>query len=107
MTSSCARLSLLIAVGIAAIAISPARANAAESTASRAAILGQKTPDIQLNDTAGKAYVLPEAKDARLIVVAFLGVECPLAKLYGPRLEHLATEYAERGVRVVGIDSNV
>ncbi len=41
------------------------------------------------------------------MVVAFLGTECPLARLYGPRLEQLAADYAERGVRIVGIDSNV
>ncbi len=47
------------------------------------------------------------AKDsATATVVCFLGTECPLAKLYGPRLSELADEFADRGVRVVGVMSN-
>ncbi len=46
------------------------------------------------------------AKSADLVVVAFLGTECPLAKLYSVRLGELAEEYASRGVRVVGVISN-
>jgi thiol-disulfide isomerase/thioredoxin len=44
--------------------------------------------------------------DAKLIVFAFLGTECPLAKLYSTRLDELAALYAPRGVRVVGVNSN-
>ena len=45
--------------------------------------------------------------DKKLTVVCFLGTECPLAKLYGPRLQKLANEFASREVRFVGIGSNV
>ena len=38
--------------------------------------------------------------------MAFLGTECPLAKLYAPRLVELAAEFKDRGVAFVGIDSN-
>ncbi|HEY1598357.1 MAG TPA: redoxin domain-containing protein [Pirellulales bacterium] len=69
--------------------------------------LGQKSPDFRLPDASGQEHALADLQDARLVVVAFLGTECPLAKLYGPRLEHLAAQYAERGVRVLGIDANV
>ncbi|HVA48759.1 MAG TPA: redoxin domain-containing protein [Pirellulales bacterium] len=41
-----------------------------------------------------------------ILVLAFLGVECPLSKLYAPRLAELAGEFANVGVRIVGIDSN-
>ncbi|QDV43462.1 Thiol-disulfide oxidoreductase ResA [Stieleria neptunia] len=40
-------------------------------------------------------------------VVCFLGTECPLARLYGPRLQRLADEYADRGVVFLGVNSNV
>jgi len=40
-------------------------------------------------------------------VVCFLGAECPLANLYAPRLNRLATEFKNRGVRFVGINSNL
>jgi mono/diheme cytochrome c family protein len=46
-------------------------------------------------------------KDAKLVAVVFLGTECPLARLYAARLNQLATDYADKQVRVVGIDSNV
>ena len=39
-------------------------------------------------------------------MVAFLGTECPLAKLYGPRLAELATEFQGRGVAFIGVNSN-
>ena len=39
-------------------------------------------------------------------MLAFLGTECPLAKLYAPRLAALAKEYESRGVVFVGIDAN-
>jgi peroxiredoxin len=43
--------------------------------------------------------------DVQLTVVCFLGTECPLAKLYGPRLAKLAKEFSQ--VRFIGINSNV
>ncbi len=39
-------------------------------------------------------------------VVCFLGTECPLARLYGPRLNALAETYQSRGVAFIGINSN-
>ncbi|MGD9720096.1 MAG: redoxin domain-containing protein [Pirellulales bacterium] len=69
--------------------------------------LGQPAPDFRLSDSAGAPYGLADVKDARLVAVIFLGTECPLARLYAPRLNALAAEYAERGVRLIGIDANV
>ena len=71
------------------------------------AIVGVPAHDFRLTDTAGHEFGLAELKDARLVVVLFLGTECPLARLYAPRLTQLATDYADKGVRFVGIDSNV
>ncbi len=44
--------------------------------------------------------------DAPWRVVSFLGTECPLARLYGPRLQKLEQQFADQGVRIVGIISN-
>jgi hypothetical protein len=41
-----------------------------------------------------------------ITVVCFLGTECPLARLYAPRLAELAGHFTSHGVRFVGIDSN-
>src|SRR5262249_40606933 len=42
----------------------------------------------------------------KLIVVAFLGADCPLANRYASRLAELAREYRTRGVAFLGVDSN-
>lgn len=59
-----------------------------------------------LPDMHGRDRSLDELANNKLVVVAFLGVECPLARLYAPRLQELADEYAAKGVGFVAIDSN-
>lgn len=71
-----------------------------------APILGRQIESFTLQDFRGKEHSLSDFSDRRLVVVAFLGTECPLAKLYAPRLSALAAEYKSRGVAVVGIDAN-
>ncbi|MGI9428329.1 MAG: redoxin domain-containing protein, partial [Bythopirellula sp.] len=45
-------------------------------------------------------------KNSKWKVVCFLGVECPLARLYGTRLSRLTKQYSHQGVRIVGVNSN-
>ena len=52
--------------------------------------LGQKLESFQLQDFRGKKHALADYRDSKLVVLAFLGTECPLAKRYGPRLGKLA-----------------
>lgn len=70
------------------------------------ATLGQAVEPFTLSDYRGTQFSLPAVPQGP-VVVAFLGTECPLAKLYGPRLQQLADEYAGQGVTVLGISSNV
>lgn len=67
---------------------------------------GPLVADFSLPDHLGKQWSLADHAADQLVVVAFLGTECPLAKLYGPRLQKLADEYGPRGVRFVAVDSN-
>jgi peroxiredoxin len=62
--------------------------------------------DFTLGDCRGQPWRLAEGTDRPLLVVAFVGTECPLAILYGPRLADLARRYAPRGVAFIGIDPN-
>jgi peroxiredoxin len=62
---------------------------------------------IKVPDTFGRSRSLQEFADKEILVVAFLGTECPLARLYGPRLSDLAKEFADRSVAVVGVNANV
>jgi hypothetical protein len=42
-----------------------------------------------------------DVADAKWTVICFLGAECPLARLYGPRLQQLGDQFARQGVQVV------
>ncbi|MES1262076.1 MAG: thioredoxin family protein, partial [Acidobacteriota bacterium] len=68
--------------------------------------IGQKIESFKLQDYLGTAHELGEWSDRDVLVVAFLGTECPLAKMYGPRLAELAREYGAKGVGFIGIDAN-
>lgn len=68
--------------------------------------VGKKVDGFALVDFRGKTVSLSDFKDHGVIVVAFLGTECPVAKLYVPRLNELSKTYADRGVAFVAIDSN-
>ncbi|MBX7074598.1 MAG: redoxin domain-containing protein [Pirellulales bacterium] len=68
--------------------------------------LGRKIDGFQLDDYRGKEHSLAEYRDKQAVVLAFVGTECPLAKLYGPRLAELAKEFESRGAAFLAIDSN-
>ncbi|WP_425396652.1 redoxin domain-containing protein [Aeoliella sp.] len=78
----------------------------ASATTASANSIGRKIDPFELPNHLGKTYSFSELDDSKLVVVAFLGTECPLAKLYAGRLQAIADEYAERGVAVVAVDSN-
>lgn len=75
-------------------------------TASAEETVGQTIESFTLQDYRGREYRLDELPDGP-VVVAFLGAECPLARLYGPRLQKLADQYSAQGVSIIGISSNV
>jgi peroxiredoxin len=68
--------------------------------------VGTAIEDFELRDYRGASRKLSDWKDAKLVAVVFLGVDCPLAKLYAPRLGELAREFDGQGVQFVGINSN-
>ena len=68
--------------------------------------VGAKIDEFQLQDHLGTEHSFAEWHDRRAVVIVFLGTECPLAKLYGPRLAELDAEYGPQGVAFVGIVSN-
>ncbi len=62
--------------------------------------------NFQLLDARGGTHQLNDWHGKQLLVVAFLGVECPLSRLYGPRLAELSRAFASRSVGFVAIDAN-
>jgi peroxiredoxin len=68
--------------------------------------IGQQVENFELRDFRGRSFALADFRDRRAVVVAFLGVECPLATLYAPRLVQLAERFGARHVAFIGVDSN-
>src|SRR5437660_2880749 len=68
--------------------------------------IGQKVANFKLRDYRGAEQELADFADRKLVVLAFVGTECPVAKLYGPRLAALAKEFEPKGVAFVGLSAN-
>ncbi len=64
------------------------------------------TVSFRLQDHRGSWHTLEEARDRKVVVLAFLGTECPLAEAYAPRLAELARDFGKRGVAFFGVDAN-
>ncbi len=65
--------------------------------------------DFSLKDFRGKTVALSDYQDRQLVVVTFLGTECPLAKLYGKRIAELQRAYDDSHpgqVAMLGIMAN-
>jgi len=69
--------------------------------------VGSTVENFTLRDPAGIERPLDSpASGKKATVLAFLGTECPLARLYAPRLAELAKKYEGQGVAFVGVDPN-
>lgn len=80
---------------------------AAEETAEKPdSRVGQKISDFTLRDYRGLEHQLSDYAGSEVVVVIFLGTDCPMVKLYGPRLNELAEQYGPEGVTFLGINSN-
>lgn len=69
-------------------------------------LVGKKVENFSLKDFRGKTVQLNDQQEQKLVVVAFMGTECPLAKLYGGRLQKLSDEFSKSGVSFLIIMSN-
>ena len=61
---------------------------------------------IDVADYRGREWTLTDFDDAPVVVLAFMGTECPLAKLYADRLVEMQKAYADRNVAFVMVMSN-
>ena len=68
--------------------------------------IGSKAPDFNLPGIDGKNYTLESFKDAKILVIAFICNHCPTSQAYEERLIKLASNYAEKGVKLVAINPN-
>jgi peroxiredoxin/mono/diheme cytochrome c family protein len=63
-------------------------------------------PDFELPDSSGTTTRLSTVAPGRPTVIVFLGVDCPLAALYVPRLNEFAGRFAPGAITVLAIDPN-
>lgn len=68
--------------------------------------LAKPTVEFRLQSHRGAWHTLDEARDRKVVVLAFLGTECPLAEAYAPRLAEIARNFEKRGVGFFGVDAN-
>lgn len=99
-------VSLLLA-SVAVWCVAPSQSTGAAEIAQPAPPeLGRAIEPFVLRDYRGREHTLAEYDDRPLLVLAVIGTECPLARLYGPRLAQLAEEYGPRGVAFLGLSPN-
>ncbi len=61
----------------------------------------------QLQDPRGRQWTWADFEKSDFVVVAFVGSECPLARLYAHRLKELARVHAAHSIAFVGVNSNL
>lgn len=69
--------------------------------------IGTTVDDFSLPDGNGKQHSLNSLKGKNGTVVIFIATKCPVSNAYNERMEMLAQDYKNRGVTVIGINSNV
>ncbi|QDT34407.1 redoxin domain-containing protein [Thalassoglobus polymorphus] len=67
--------------------------------------VGDVISEFELNDYQGKKYTLSDFDESQLVVLAFIGTDCPLAKLYAGRLEQLSQQYGKEQLTIIAVDS--
>ncbi len=94
------KLSILILLVFCAFAIADVNVRATNFTIG-STIENFKLPDVNgieksFNDLAGKKGT----------IIVFVSAECPVVKAYNDRISQIAANYKEKGINVVGINSN-
>ncbi len=100
-TRACLGLALLLLVTACLVPTAvPARPR------SPGPVFGPVVADFALPDHRGKPHSLNDLADRRLVVIVFLGNDCPLARACAPRLAELARTFGPRGVAFLGVNAN-
>ena len=75
-------------------------------TASTMLPLGSQAPDFSLVSASGQTISLSDFDEAPALLVMFMCNHCPFVIHVAPELARLTQEYREKGVAIVGINSN-
>ena len=96
---------LFVIAAVAGLSSIDTRANTADLPAPTA--IGATIEEFSLPDADGKARSLTSLKGKNGTVLIFVAVQCPVSNAYNERMEKLAQDFKERGINVIGINSNV
>lgn len=90
---------------IAGVAATGTRAVEGEVPAPPA--IGATIEDFTLPDVDGTERSLKSLAGKKGTVLLFIAVQCPVSNAYNERMEKLAQDYKDKGIAVIGINSNV
>jgi len=99
-------LLLALSMLVAAAALRAGAKGGARDDKPAAVALGAVVADFTLPDPEGHDHTLSSLKGAKGTVLIFIATRCPVSNGYNARMEKLATDYAPRGVQIVGINAN-
>src|SRR4051812_21582334 len=68
--------------------------------------LGKMAAPFSLKGTDKKVHSLDEFGDAKALVVVFMCNHCPYVIATQERINQIAQDYADKGLKIVGINSN-
>lgn len=68
--------------------------------------IGSKAPDFNLPCVDNKLYSLNSFDDKKILIVIFSCNHCPYVQAYENRFISIQSDFAERGVQIVAINSN-
>lgn len=101
-------VAIILAVSFLVAAAAARMTKTASARDDKAAVvaLGAVVSDFTLPDADGHEHTLVSLKGKAGTVLIFMATRCPVSNGYNERMEKLSTDYAARGVNVVGINAN-
>lgn len=97
-------VTLTLAIFTLALCVSPISAE--KSDESQKVKLDQPVENFALKDYNGKEYQLSEFKGKKGVLVIFIATQCPYSNAYNERMVKLYNNYLEKGIQIIGINSN-
>lgn len=68
--------------------------------------VGATVETFRLADTSGAERSLDDLKGKNGTILVFVSAQCPTVKQYNERISQFATDFASKGINVIGINSN-
>src|SRR4026209_2462939 len=99
-------LSVLLALLFVITGVGFAAGARAEGEVPAPPAIGSTIGDFSLPDVDNKERSLKSLAGKNVTVLLFIAVQCPVSNAYNERMEKLAQDYKDKGIAVIGINSN-